>query len=260
MQMIRFRRRDDRCGFTVVELLVALATLGILAGLLFPALNRAKSSARRTACLSNLKQINLGVRLYSDDSNDQTPHSKGNSTNIALSVTGFKRLMHQYVASQTASALGSKLFACPADTFHYRTLNGRMMGIAEPLHDQAFVDFSSYGFNGGNLNTNYFSGLGIDVQHMGISGRTFGSIAHPSRTVLVAELSAFDPFSWHQPKLPLSSENSRFKDSMNMVSFVDGHVRYLKMYWTDTSTTNRAQLGASFYNPPPNYDYQWSGD
>ena len=109
------------------------------------------------------------------------------------------------------------------------------------------------------MNTDY-KRLGIDVSQLGISGRTISSIRNPVRTVLVTELSAFDPFSWHLPKRPLSAENSQFKDSMNMVSFVDGHVRYIKMFWTDTSVTNRAKMGAAFYNPPLGYDYQWSGD
>jgi len=228
--------------------------------MLLPVLSRAKASTRQTTCLNNLRQINLGVRLYSDDSDDKAPHPEGVETNTTLSVTGFKKLMRSYLGPDRASSPESKLFACPADTFHYGSLEGRYVGIAKPLHSQPFVDFSSYGLNGGNLNASYYSRMGIDVRPLGIAGRTVSSIVHPARTILVAELSAFDPFSWHQPKLPLSAENSQFKDSMNMVSFVDGHVRYTKMFWTDTSLTNRAKLGAAFYNPPLAYDYQWSGD
>src|SRR5437588_393162 len=60
-------------GFTLLELLVVIAIIAILAALLFPTLRNFKENARRTACMSNLKQINLGLRMYSDDSSDKAP-------------------------------------------------------------------------------------------------------------------------------------------------------------------------------------------
>jgi prepilin-type N-terminal cleavage/methylation domain-containing protein len=245
-------------AFTLIELLVVLAIIGILAALLLPILSNAKANAQRASCLSNLRQINFGLRMYTDDSDDKTPRVEGTRTNRQLSYTGYKRLIQTYVGPVGASSPNAKLFACPADRFFYTVSNGFMVAKTEPIHDQPFVDFSSYGFSGGNLRTN-LSRFGLDVTHLGIAGRTIGSIRNPVKTVLVAEAPAFRSYSWHQPKLPLSRQNDQFNDAKNMVGFVDGHVSYIKIFWME-SVTNGLNLGAGDMNPPSGYDYQWSGD
>jgi hypothetical protein len=76
------------------------------------------------------------------------------------------------------------------------------------------------------------------------------------------------PFSWHQPKPPLPLNRPlpagyilpMVNNAKDMVSYVDGHVKYIEMYWRSSPDKNGAYSAAHWYNPPAGYDYQWSGD
>jgi type II secretory pathway pseudopilin PulG len=249
-------------GFTLLELLVVLFTIVVLVALLLTGLKGAQNKSRQTICLNNLRQISLALRQYIDDSLDQTPRIRGTARDGFFTAYGYKKLIGNYVGTGGQSSPQEKAFACPADTFYYGASGGFTVLISKSLHDQPFTDYDSYGFNAGNLATN-LSRYGIDYTRLGIAGLRLSSIKHPSETILILEVPAAFPYSWHRPRLPLSlpsySRDERFNDAMNMIGFVDGHVRYIKIYWSDTRTNGRT-LDACEVNPPPGYGYQWGGD
>ena len=67
------RHKRGHAGFTLLEILVVVAILTLLAALLFPVFSQARERARRTSCLSNLKQIGLGMLMYSQDNDEHLP-------------------------------------------------------------------------------------------------------------------------------------------------------------------------------------------
>jgi prepilin-type N-terminal cleavage/methylation domain-containing protein len=244
-------------GFSLVELLVVIAVIAILAVLLFPVLSRAKAKANRTACVNNLRQINLGIRMYSDDSHDASPSpgSTAGPTNFATLYSGYKQLMKQYVGANSASSPQEKLFACPADKFYPNHIftddDAPTEYVRKGLHEEPYVDFSSYSFNGGDGRVEAVGTNGATITRFGLGKVKLSAVRHPSRTVLISEASAFAPWSWHQP-----SAQFIFNNAMNVVSFVDGHVSYLKLFKDDAPRKGLA----IFYNPPDTYDYQWTPD
>jgi prepilin-type N-terminal cleavage/methylation domain-containing protein len=249
-------------AFSLVELLVVVAIVAILCALLLPTLMRSKALSRRLVCSNDLKQINLGVRMYSDDFRDITPNTKSDPSITNAPWIGYKELMKQYVGLRGNSSSNDVIFACPSDTFYYSWTQGL---VSKPHHEQALYDFSSYTFNGMNLHTFPTNPAfkAPPIKQPGIGGLQLSSIKHAVRTVLVAESPAFFPYSWHEPK-PYQPGGVQpkgialFNDAKNTVSFVDGHVGYTKIYWGNVITNGGFM--ACFYDPPAEYDYQWSAD
>jgi prepilin-type N-terminal cleavage/methylation domain-containing protein len=237
-------------GFTLVELLVVIAIIAILAALLLPVLSSAKAKARRAVCLNNLKQVNLGIHLYASENADTLP-DVGMATYVL-----YKEAMKSYVGLHTVSSSQDRIFVCPMDTFYYN--ESTAVYVSHGLHEEEGHDFSSYAFNGLNLLTNY-PNVAYNGPLPGIGGKKISLVKNSSRTVLVLEAAGIMPYSWHNPR-PVSAGNiPLFDGSKNMVSFVDNHVDYVKMFWNSTvSYPNSGMSIAAYYDPPAGYDYQWS--
>ncbi|MGH7867542.1 MAG: prepilin-type cleavage/methylation domain-containing protein, partial [Candidatus Dormibacteraceae bacterium] len=104
--------------------------------------------------------------------------------------------------------------------------------------------------------TNHFS-----VTEPGLTGLKLSSIKSPTKTILAAEVSALAPWSWHNPQWPdVPREPLTYSDARNMVSFVDGHVDYIRIYWNTNRYPDGGYSFAMSYDPPAGYDYRWSGD
>ena len=239
-------------GFTLVELLVVIASIAVLVALLLPVLSRAKEKARRTACLNNLKQVNLALHLYAGENGDRLP-SLGQVTYVT-----YKDVVKSFAGINGASSPQDKIFTCPADTYYYD--EGTAIYVPQGRHEQVVFDYSSYVFNGLNLLTNYpnFAYNGVLP---GIGGKKLEAVKNSARTVLVLEGPGIMPYSWHLPKLAVAGGMPMFNDAKNLISFVDGHADLVKVYWDSSLRYPSGLLSvAGYYDPPAGYDYQWSGN
>jgi prepilin-type N-terminal cleavage/methylation domain-containing protein/prepilin-type processing-associated H-X9-DG protein len=209
-------------GFTLIELLVVIAIIAILAAILFPVFARARENARRSSCISNMKQIGLGILQYSQDYDEQMVilGNPGNSTTPCTSPWGER--VQPYMKSK-------QVFRCPSNS---DTVGNQVVACSDP--DNRI--YNDYVGNGANYMTASSGGFGFDrpmdeVQwDTGVFRTTaIAKLNEPAQTIMVAEYDG----TGNRPNIAsTSSTNGMFDFTSHLGTtnflFVDGHVKSMK--------------------------------
>jgi prepilin-type N-terminal cleavage/methylation domain-containing protein len=94
-------------AFTLIELLIVIAIISILASILFPVFARARENARRAGCMSNMKQIGIGVMMYTQDYDEHVPACYANNGGDSNHTFAY------YIEPYTKN---SQIYRCPSDS------------------------------------------------------------------------------------------------------------------------------------------------
>jgi prepilin-type N-terminal cleavage/methylation domain-containing protein/prepilin-type processing-associated H-X9-DG protein len=147
------KTRNKKCNsftknnFTLIELLVVIAIIAILASMLLPALNRARDTAKKIKCMSNIKQIALSIHTYSDDYKGFLPI---NGASPFGSYTYWHRLilLTKHLPG-TYTSPPSGIYQCPSENIALTTGKGSHYGLSTYLnnsttaHSQRFQKISN---------------------------------------------------------------------------------------------------------------------
>jgi prepilin-type N-terminal cleavage/methylation domain-containing protein/prepilin-type processing-associated H-X9-DG protein len=199
------RSRDN--GFTLIELLVVMAIITILAGILFPVYSRARESARRASCLSNVKQLTTAFLMYAQENDEVFPwESSPGHPSVPIGAGDFNTLL-----AAMPYIKNNDIFKCPDDGNRIRSLDNGTFDADNSAR-------ASYDF-------------------------LFSKTPEPLSLVVVEENPCGIPIMWDLcggvteqilKDHPFVSGRSNHKTDGGNVGYADGHVKWMpSAMWSD---------------------------
>lgn len=183
--------RRNRTGFTLIELLVVIAIIAILAAILFPVFAQAKEAAKKTSCLSQIKQVGLAVNMYLVDADDTYPTVLGPANPINGGGNGWE----PYDVQLQPYVKNDKIYLCPddhpswpgystGDFFdgnYWVKREKRSYGVVGTINTQQNAD------NGFPTSYDNNTGLSTDGYEWNAAGRNASQVQEPANTVALLE-------------------------------------------------------------------------
>ncbi|RYX80726.1 DUF1559 domain-containing protein [bacterium] len=209
----------SKSGFTLIELLVVIAIIAILAAILFPVFARARENARKSSCMSNLKQIGIGVMQYTQDYDEKFPTWNGSN---GITSVGWAGSLQPYLKSV-------QIFQCPSET----------VGPDSNPESGGYSDYAYnvwLGYDGANSNGRSLSYL----TQASLSVMVYDSRGGPAERGTGRAYEDGGPFgtgTGNSAHLASFSDPSglRHMDGINY-AFCDGHVKWYKSVNSTTSS------------------------